>query len=338
MKAYIKIIGLLPLFFAGFIASSLSAGQPIVIAFGSCNHQDAPQPMWKHILAEDPSVWIWLGDNIYGDTTDMSVMRAKYDKNKSQPDYVTLREKVDVFGTWDDHDYGKNDGGKEYTAKEASKAEFIRFMDIPDDHEIHSHEGIYHSADIVRQGMKIRIIMLDTRTFRDPIVRKKEDGWMFARYQPNYEGTMLGEAQWKWLETQLAGADFDFCIIGSSIQLIAEEHAFEKWANFPKERVRLLDLIAINCPGKAVVISGDRHHSEISKLAIENTGKAILDITSSGLTQRGGLPEETNRHRVGPFNGKINYGLIKIDPIAGEATYEIKGIDRNVISSYTQKL
>ncbi len=43
------------------------------IAFGSCAGQDQPQPIWEAVLAQDPQLWIWAGDNIYGDTEDMEL-------------------------------------------------------------------------------------------------------------------------------------------------------------------------------------------------------------------------------------------------------------------------
>ncbi|MET0658010.1 MAG: hypothetical protein ABW110_07620 [Steroidobacteraceae bacterium] len=46
------------------------------IAFGSCAKQDKEQPIWDAVLASKPDLFIFLGDNIYGDTTDMQVMRA----------------------------------------------------------------------------------------------------------------------------------------------------------------------------------------------------------------------------------------------------------------------
>ncbi len=34
------------------------------IAFGSCNKQYEPQPLWKIIVQNEPDLWIGLGDNI----------------------------------------------------------------------------------------------------------------------------------------------------------------------------------------------------------------------------------------------------------------------------------
>jgi len=46
------------------------------IAFGSCNKQCKPNPMWRAILNCKPDVWFWLGDSIYPPTEDMAYLRA----------------------------------------------------------------------------------------------------------------------------------------------------------------------------------------------------------------------------------------------------------------------
>ena len=91
-----------------------SRTQPVSrIAFGSCCRQDKPQPIWDSIVAAKPDVFVFLGDNIYGDTEDMTLMRQKYEMLASQPAYQKLREDATILATWDDHDMGKNDAGVE---------------------------------------------------------------------------------------------------------------------------------------------------------------------------------------------------------------------------------
>ena len=98
-----------------------------VIAFGSCNRQDAPQPLWKPIIADQPDLWIWMGDNIYGDSPVMDTLRAKYARQNANPDYQALKSSTPIAGIWDDHDYGANDAGKEYPKKKDSKEIFLNF-------------------------------------------------------------------------------------------------------------------------------------------------------------------------------------------------------------------
>ncbi len=63
------------------------------IAFGSCNREDLPQDIWKAIAQNQPDIWIWTGDNIYGDSEDMKILHNKYTKQKSGKDYRAFRKK-----------------------------------------------------------------------------------------------------------------------------------------------------------------------------------------------------------------------------------------------------
>ena len=132
----------------------------------------------------------------------------------------------------------------------------------------------------------MKVILLDGRYFRDPL---KKEG---KANVPDPSGDMLGEAQWKWLEHQLTNSDADVHIIGSGVQVLPEEHVYEKWANFPTARQRLLDLLGKTKPNGALLISGDRHMAEVSKVNVPGLGYDLFDITSSGLTHVSAPHEE----------------------------------------------
>lgn len=274
------------------------------IAFGSCNKQDLPQPLWPVISAWKPQLWIWLGDNIYGDTADMTLLKAKWDKQKADPGYSGLREITKVIGTWDDHDYGVNDGGKDFPKKAESKDLFLEFFDVPQDDPRWNQDGIYATQTFGEPGRQVRVILLDVRSQRDA---RKTDG------------DILGEAQWKWLETVLAESRADIHIFCSGSQILPFEHKYEKWADYPESRRRLLDL-AGRLPG-VIFLSGDRHIAEISKL----DSPAIIEVTSSGLTHFWkNFPGETNSLRQGEVFADLNFGTIEIDWEARKAQIAIR--------------
>ncbi|QJW91965.1 alkaline phosphatase family protein [Spirosoma taeanense] len=277
------------------------------IAFGSCSDQKRPQPLWDDIVAQKPDVWIWLGDNIYGDSEIMDTLTAKYNRQKSNPVYQQLRQSASVIGVWDDHDYGVNDGGKEYPRRKDSQQLMLNFLDVPENSPLRKQEGAYSAHVYGPKGKRVKVILLDGRYFRDPL---KKDG---KANVPDPSGDMLGEAQWQWLERQLTNSDADVHIIGSGIQVLPEEHVYEKWANFPTARQRLLDLLSKTKPKGALFISGDRHMAEVSRVQVPGLSYALYDITSSGLTHVSAPHEEANRHRVGDMVSKLNYGLITID-------------------------
>lgn len=299
------------------------AGQDAVtrIAFGSCNHQGREQPVWDVILEREPELFIFLGDNIYADTEDMEVMQAKYDQLAAKPGYQAIKAMCPVLAIWDDHDYGANDVGREYPMREESERLFLDFFEEPAGSERRSRPGIYDAVTFGPEGRRLQVILLDTRYFRSELPRNPKEEWPEkGRYSPmtGEDATILGEAQWEWLE-EVVREPADLRIVASSIQVIPDEHEWEKWGNFPRERERLLTLLGEAGATRTVVISGDRHMGEISRMdagAGEGPGFELLEVTSSGLTQSWDdkEQEEENRYRVGGGLYKMpNYGFLTID-------------------------
>jgi alkaline phosphatase D len=292
------------------------------IAFGSCSDQKRPQVLWDDLLADRPDLWIWLGDNVYGDTENMDTLRTKYDRQKAHPLYAQLRQSTRIVGVWDDHDYGVNDGGKEYPRRRESQQLMLDFLDVPANSPLRQREGAYSAHTFGPQGRRVKVILLDGRYFRDSLRKSGRDN------VPNPDGDLLGAAQWRWLENELRTSDADVHLIGCGIQFLPEEHPFEKWANFPASRQRLLDLLGQTRPKGTILLSGDRHIAEFSRVTVPGLPYPLFDVTSSGLTHTWAAPRpEANRHRVGPLIVQLNYGLITIDwgarPLA--ATVQIRG-------------
>ncbi|MEM1137771.1 MAG: alkaline phosphatase D family protein [Bacteroidota bacterium] len=204
----------------------------MTIALGSCNHQNDPQNFWQSILKHQPNLWIWLGDNIYADTDNLDKMQAMYTNFKASPQYKNFYEKTPVIGIWDDHDFGVNDGGKEFTAKKGSRDLLFEFLSVPKSHPAWQREGAYTAYSFGKGEKKVQIILLDARYFRDNLSKNTIE----RSYQPNETGDILGEAQWNWLEHTLNTSDAKLHLIGCGIQMIPEDHRFEKWANFPKDQ------------------------------------------------------------------------------------------------------
>ncbi len=277
------------------------------IAFGSCNKHDEPQPLWNPILKNKPDLWIWTGDIIYGDTKNMELMQSKYDAQKKNPSYQKILDYCPVIGVWDDHDFGQNDGGKKYTMKKESKDLLMSFLDVPEDAEVMKHDGVYTSYTYGEKDKMIKVILLDCRTFKDDIKRTNK----ISIADPNAD--LLGATQWAWFENELRQSKASVNIIVSSIQVIPEEHRFEKWANHPTDRARLFELLKKTKPKNTVLVSGDRHIGELSKIDLEGFG-TLVEITSSGLTHAyTSFTSEDNKHRIGKPQPVLNFGVINID-------------------------
>lgn len=300
------------------------------IAFGSCSDEDKSQEHWLEIANDNPDLWIWGGDNIYADTEDMNVMAKKYAMQKSNKHYQNFISKVPVIGTWDDHDYGQNDGNKSYLKKKESKKLLLEFLDVSPLNPVYNHDGVYMSYEIGEPHKKVKIILLDSRSFQDIL---EEDKNSKARYLKSMDGDILGEEQWQWLTNELQNSSAEINIIVSSIQFIADKHAYEKWANFPKAKQRMLKLINENDKRNILFISGDRHIGEISKLSIDGLDYPLYDITSSGLTHSYTKSTEVNPYRIGDLVVDKNYGLLQFDwkPQSVNISCQIKGIDGKVL-------
>jgi len=295
------------------------------IVFGSCNDQDNAQPLWEPILAHHPDAFIWGGDNIYADTPDMEKMKAMYEFQKNVEGYRKLVNTAVMLGTWDDHDFGKNNAGKEWEKKAESQQLFLDFMNVPQDDVRRNREGVYYAQDLMTDGKTIKVILLDTRYFRDPIDEGRE-------------GTILGDAQWDWLEKELNSSTADYHIIMSSIQVLSRQHRFEKWANFPEDRQHLLDLIVSSGIKKPIIISGDRHISEFSKMDIEGLGAPLYDFTSSGMTHvYEDFDGEPNRYREGDVVFQLSFGVLNFDFENEIVNMQMRGVENALLQETSVK-
>ena len=279
------------------------------IAFGSCLRQDRPAPIFDTLTTSAPDVFVWLGDNIYGDSDDPAVIKAKYDQLGAIEGFEKLRAAVPFLYAWDDHDFGSNDAGAEYAFKDQNKHLMLDFFGEPTDSARRRRDGNYDAVVIGPQGKRVQFILLDTRSFRSPLkteVRAKKK-WSVPNDDPNV--TVLGDAQWQWLEEQL-DEPADVRIICSSIQVLATQHRFEKWANFPRERERLLKLLDDKIKTPYFILSGDRHHASFHTL-----NDKVFELTASSLNQGGTpTPEDLSDPRAhGGHFGGVNFGWIEID-------------------------
>jgi hypothetical protein len=277
--------------------------------------------------------FIWLGDVVYADTpvvpgywvaTPLPEIEAKYVAQRQNPLYqsflqATVRTPTQrhVLGVWDDHDFGMNDGGAEYSDKDAVQQMFLDFLDEPrtpasirrDRKGLYMFRTLSFAKDDTRASVRFDqayefafcIILLDVRYFREPFTAARVND-------------MLGAAQWRWLDEILQyvsgvrdeapheayeedvqsrahGKTSQRCasvLIGGGIQFLMDEKPTEHWGNFPKSRDRLLSMLRHRGVQRVVFLSGDVHLGEIgmdtTDAALSILGYPMVEITSSGLT------------------------------------------------------
>ncbi len=330
----------LPLLHSSPVFAAADNGAPLTrIAFGSCCHQDKEQPIWANVNRFAPELFIFLGDNIYGDTEDMAVMRAKYSKLASKPGFQELRNKSKIIATWDDHDYGVNDGGFEYPKKKESAATFLDFWQVPTNHPRRNHDGIYGAYYYGPPGRRVQVILPDNRTFRSPLLGLSVEPQDMGNYlvNPDPKATMLGAVQWDWLENELR-QPADIRIFASSTQVLADAPGYEAWVNYQADYQRLMDIIDFTQAEGLFIVSGDTHYAELSRRS-DGVPYPLYDLTSSGLTEVWKFLAP-NKNRISQAPLAQNFGRITIDWETDDPTIrlEVELVDGSIAISQTVKL
>lgn len=318
-------------------AGAVDAGAgPSRIAFGACADQRLPQPIWDAVLGYDPDVFVFAGDNVYGDVSSVELveLREAYAQARSIPGYTDVRTGRAVLAVWDDHDYGANDGGADFPYKAASKQLFLDFWRAPADDPRRRRAGIYHAETFGPPGRRVQIVLLDTRWFRSPLRPTDARGAPGKeRYlpDPDPEKTLLGEAQWAWLEERLR-EPAELRLIVSSIQVLAQGHGWERWGNLPGERARLFELLRTTKANGVVFLSGDRHFAALYQRH-EGAPYSLYEITSSSLNRPRSDTSERDAALLSPGYGAENFGSVDIDWLTGTVTLSVRGLDGEVVRS-----
>jgi alkaline phosphatase D len=304
------------------------------IAFGSCNHQNAPQHMWAQIASANPQLFLMIGDNVYGDSgwdadAGLESLRKAYALQASHPEFAAFRAKFPMMATWDDHDFGLNDAGGSFPMRRWGETLFETFWSSSD--AVRSRPGVYESSITGPEGKRVQVILLDTRFFRSNLKRAAwtKDRPQLGGYLPDdsVEKSVLGDAQWAWLQQELS-KPADLRIVVSSTQVISTAHQFEGWTNFPAERTRLLDMLRSREASGLVILTGDRHTGGIYRT--DHQGETMWELTSSSLNLAFSDDiERTSAREIDPARtSKLfpveNYGLIDIDWKAKLLTMTLK--------------
>ncbi|MEM8770134.1 MAG: alkaline phosphatase D family protein [Pseudomonadota bacterium] len=311
------------------------------IVFASCAQQNEDQSIWNVIADEAPDLTLFIGDNVYGDVRSndpaLPELKTAYMRLAQSEPFSRARAAAPMLTVWDDHDYGMNDEGAGYQYKEASQALFNYVWAVPDGDARLSRPGVYNSWMLgAEEGRRVQLIILDARYFRSDLKPSDDRGAPGKeRYipDPDPSKTMLGNAQWSWLEEELK-KPADLRLLVSSVQVIADGHGWEAWKMLPAERDRLYALIDETDANGVIMLSGDRHSAALYRKEGVND-YALFEATSSSLNlpasrwreQSGETYMEPGPNRLTDMIYEANYGLIEIDWEAGAVDVSIRSAE-----------
>jgi len=257
--------------------------------------------IFESMAKEKAAFMLWLGDNWYTREVDFYSdwgLRYRAQHDRAQPVLQNFLKAMPHLSTWDDHDYGPNDIGKNYILKNTSRDIFMKYFCNPSYGE--NGQGIY----TMTSWSDVDVFITDDRWFRS------DDGMKDSiNGKPNPEKRMLGEQQMEWLKNSLLYSTATFKIIAIGTQVLNPISNLEKMRDFPVEYDELLNFIKDNKINGVLFLTGDRHHSEIIKTERPGT-YTLYDITvsslTSGTTVFGGA-EKNSPYRIFGLEGKQNY-------------------------------
>lgn len=293
------------------------------LLIGSCNYVnegplDRPGPPYGgghgifEAMADEPAAaMVWLGDNTYLREVDWLTeegMRHRYAHTRALPELQRLLGSMHHLALWDDHDYGPDNSDRSFRLAGAAREVFADYWPDP------------VLADRPGPGIQRRLewgdaelFLLDDRSFRAP---EGGDG-------------MLGQDQLAWLVDALVSSRATFKLILNGGQLLNPDTRGESWNRFPTERRAFLDALREHDVRGVVLISGDRHQSELMRLPREGTYD-LVEFSCSPLTAGVASAEykSTNPLREeATWVGQRNYGRLTFSGEHGDRSLTLTCLD-----------
>ena len=297
-------------------------------AIGSCFYANEPKDdrpgkpygggyeIFNSILEKNPDFMLWLGDNIYLRTPDFFTergLRHRHRQTRATPELQPLLGSVHHYATWDDHDYGPNNSDGSYVNKKKAESAF-------NDYWGNLNTNAAGNGGISNHFLwnDVAFFMMDNRYHRDPnrkLSKKKQ---------------YLGQEQLNWLINALTSSKATFKIVCIGGQTISDAAVYENYATYPEERQELLNRLDEEKIAGVIFMSGDRHHTEISKM--ERPGAyPLVDITCSPLTSKTyEVSDEGNSHQLKDKTfSQRNFGVVNVSGARMDRTLDLTIFDQN---------
>lgn len=226
------------------------------MAFGSCSRADH-QPVFGVVAAWSPDVYLFIGDNHYGDIDDLAALRQFYRWAHERPMRAQMMSMTSVLATWDDHDFTGNNTDGTSPGRDVALRTFSEYWANPS-YGTAETPGVFSH---VQRG-DVDLFLLDDRYWR------------------GIDGSVLGDAQEAWLMESLATSTATFKLLVSGSQFTSDGSS-DSWAAFPDAWERLLDALVAEEIEGVVLLSGDVHRSEFRLLPGAPGGYDLPELTSS---------------------------------------------------------
>lgn len=289
--------------------------------------------MWNTIDSHELNAMLLLGDNVYIDYPEHpEIQRYCYYRRQSKPEFRNFSSETSILSIWDDHDFGDNDefGGKEIDFPTWKRPVFEVFRNQfanPYYGGGDKNPGVWYDFQIA----DVDFFMLDCRYYREP---SSADGNV-------NDPQMLGPVQLLWLKKKLLASKGTFKVIVSSVPWAYGAKAgmsgrFDTWRGYKKERQEIFDFLAENKIEGVVLLSADRHRSDLWKIERENA-YPLYEMESSKLVNTHTHECMDDPERILCYNETCSFGKVIFNTTLPDPSlrYEIWSIDNEKVEEYT---
>jgi len=291
---------------------------PVRLVFGSCAREDeGSSAVWRQMRVADPHAVVLLGDTPYIDSTELAVQRRRYSEFSAVGEFRKLLRSRSLYGTWDDHDFGRNDTDGNLEGKQTSRRVFMEYR--PNPSFGNGSEGIYTSFR--RDG--VEVFLLDTRFFAGT------EPSPFDKNRPS----LLGKEQWKWLHRELKASTAPFKVLACGMiwNGAVRPGKRDHWATYPHERQALFEFIGKEKIGGVILVGGDVHRTRFLRHRTgDSAGYQIPELITSpihdGVIETANAPHPALVHDSGQPNSFL---LMTVHGHAQPPTLKARFLDKN---------
>lgn len=249
--------------------TNLEPKRKVKTAIISCCCDDFPAvqaEMWKVVSDQDPDQIFFVGDATYldgRDSDDEKGMWRRHLEVRRAFDLFRWKNLKPVISVWDDHDFGINDGDSSFPLKEATRQMFEAMFGSTAQTGLERGPSLSLQANLGGQ----RFFLMDNRFYRTKNV---------------VNASHWGEAQEEWLFSQIQKSSEPLFLMSGSQYFggYSQAESFER--EQPQQFQRVLQRLSKE-QSSTVLVSGDRHFSELMKIEKNILGYDTLEITSSSL-------------------------------------------------------
>jgi alkaline phosphatase D len=297
------------------------------VAFGGgAGYVPHHERMWDTIRGCEPRAFLFLGDNVYSDApTEPEMQQYCYYRRLSRPEFRRFTASTPIYAIWDDHDFGTNDcwGGPDIHEPTWKIPVWRLFRN--------NWINPYYGGGEAQPGCWFDFSIADIDFFLT-------DGRYYRTNPKRPNPSMLGPAQKAWLLNKLKNSTATFKVMASGTPWASgtKPGSLDTWDGYPEEREEIFSFINRHKIDGVVLLSADRHRSDVYKIERES-GYPFYEFESSRLTNE--HSHTTMKDAIFSYNALQSFGLLSFDTTRTdpEVTYTIVNIDGVEIFDITVK-